>query len=314
MRYYFAPMEGLTDSVYRRLHHKYFPGVHRYYMPFFSPTAHRCLTAREERELPPADAESFTAIPQILVRNPEDFLWAAEQCRQRGYSEVNLNLGCPSGTVFSKGKGSGMLAHSQELRLFLDTVFSRTTVPVSVKTRLGVSDSSEFAGLLEIFNQYPIAELIIHPRVRTAFYKGNVDEDAFSMAMEVSQNPVCRNGNLCSREDIRSAEAQYPSLQAVMLGRGLIADPGMLSPDGTTREALEAFYDELLENYTALFGGSRNAMFRLKENWRYLLCRFDGVEKLGKRLRKTTDMEEYKVITHEIIRNCPMKVRLVPDW
>ena len=110
MRYYFAPMEGLTDSIYRRLHHKYFPGVDRYYMPFISPTIHRSLTHREDRELPLADSVPFTAVPQILTKVPEDFLWAAQVCRDRGYEEVNLNVGCPSGTVVSKGKGSGMLA------------------------------------------------------------------------------------------------------------------------------------------------------------------------------------------------------------
>lgn len=108
MRYYFAPMEGLTDSVYRRLHQKYFPGVDRYYMPFFSPTVHRQLTQRESRELPEADSVSFAAVPQVLTKVPEDFLWAAEVIRNRGYDEVNLNLGCPSGTVTAKGKGAGM--------------------------------------------------------------------------------------------------------------------------------------------------------------------------------------------------------------
>ena len=138
MQYSFAPMEGLTDSVYRRLHHKYFPGIDRYFMPFLSPTVHRTLTLREERELPPADSETFSAVPQLLTKNPEDFLWAAEQCMERGYREVNLNAGCPSGTVVSKGKGSGMLSDPEALDRFLDRVFSGTPIAVSVKTRLGL--------------------------------------------------------------------------------------------------------------------------------------------------------------------------------
>ena len=115
MQYYFAPMEGLTDSIYRRLHHRYFPGVDRYYMPFFSPTVHRSLTARESRELPAADSVSLTAVPQVLTKVPEDFLWAAQVCRDLGYAEVNLNIGCPSGTVVAKGKGSGMLRDRKHL-------------------------------------------------------------------------------------------------------------------------------------------------------------------------------------------------------
>ena len=163
MEYYFAPMEGLTDSVYRRLHHKFFSGVDKYYMPFFSPTVHRSLTEREARELPLADSESFTAVPQLLTKSAEDFLWAARQCADRGYGEVNLNLGCPSGTVFSKGKGSGMLRDPDGLERFLDTIFASSPLPISLKTRLGVEDSEEFERLLEIYNRYPVSLLIVHP-------------------------------------------------------------------------------------------------------------------------------------------------------
>ena len=130
MRYYFAPMEGLTDSVYRRLHHKYFGGIDRYYMPFLSPTIHRTLPHMEDRELPMANSVDFGAVPQVLTKVPGDFLWAAEQCRDRGYEEVNLNVGCPSGTVVSKGKGAGMLAEPEELARFLDEVFAKSPLPV----------------------------------------------------------------------------------------------------------------------------------------------------------------------------------------
>lgn len=314
MEYYFAPMEGLTDSVYRRLHHKYFSGVDKYYMPFFSPTVHRSLTEREARELPLADSESFTAVPQLLTKNAEDFLWAARQCADRGYGEVNLNLGCPSGTVFSKGKGSGMLRDPDGLERFLDAIFISSPLPISLKTRLGVEDSEEFERLLEIYNRYPVSLLIVHPRVRKAFYTGDVDMASFEMALVKSKNPVCYNGNLSSLEDIRSFSDSHPAVRQIMLGRGLIGDPGMLCPNGTDVKQLRAFYDELLEQYTCLFGGSRNAMFRLKEHWRYLLRRFSDSEKLGKRLRKTTDLTEYKAITREIFHTLPLLEETAPDW
>jgi len=300
MRYYFAPMEGLTDSIFRRYHHASFSGVDRYYMPFISPTVHRTLTPRENRELPRADCVSFSAVPQILTKIPEDFLWAAEQCRDRGYSEVNLNLGCPSGTVVSKGKGAGMLADLDTLDRFLETVFSGTPIAVSVKTRLGIADTEAFPKLLEIFNRYPIQELIIHPRVRKQFYDGTVDKEAFAYAVKNSKNPLCYNGDLVSLADIRALEMQFPQVQSVMIGRGLIGDPGMLSSEGTRVPALEAFHNGLLEEYLVVFGGSRNAMFRLKEHWSYWVQRFEGGEKLGKRLRKTTDIAEYRAITAEV--------------
>lgn len=306
MHYYFAPMEGLTDSVYRRLHHQYFGGVHRYYMPFLSPTMHRTLSAKENRELPMADSVPFAAVPQVLTKVPEDFLWAAQICQDRGYAEVNLNVGCPSGTVVAKGKGAGMLSDCDALDRFLEAVFTRSPLSISVKTRLGLTEPEEFPALLEVFNRYPIRELTIHSRVRKQFYQGDVHLDMFRYAVRESKNPLCYNGDLFSMQDIANITGEFPQVNAVMLGRGLAADPGMLC-GGTDVHVLEQFHAGLLEEYLVLFGGSRNAMFRLKENWSYWLTRFEGSEKLAKRLRKTTELAEYRNITAEIFHTLPLK-------
>ena len=222
MRYYYAPMEGLTDSIYRRLHHKYFGGIDCYYMPFLSPTIHRTLTHKEDRELPLADSVDFCAIPQILTKIPEDFLWAAQVCADRGYTEVNLNVGCPSGTVVSKGKGSGMLRSPAELDAFLEAIFKDSPLPISVKTRLGLENPEDFVSLLEVFNRYPIKELIIHPRVRKDFYKEPVREEWFRYAYENSKNPLCYNGNIMTKDQADAVSVQYSGVDAVMIGRALI--------------------------------------------------------------------------------------------
>ncbi len=313
MRCYLAPMEGLTDSIYRRVHHKYFPGVDRYYMPFLSPTVHRTLTPREERELPMADSVDFTAVPQLLTRVSEDFLWAAQVCRDRGYEEVNLNLGCPSGTVVSKGKGSGMLRNTQELDRFLDTVFSADVLPISVKTRLGLEDAEEFPALMEVFNRYPIRELTVHPRVRKDFYKGAIREEWFRYAWETSKNPLCFNGDILSLRQAETVTETYPGVTSVMIGRALIADPGLLT-GGSTKKQLEPFLEELTQSYVEAFGSRRNAMFRLKENWGFLRLRFQNSDKLWKALRKTTDFEEYKAVTAQILHTLPLAEDLQGAW
>ena len=314
MRYYFAPLEGLTDSIYRRLHHACFPGVDRYYTPFLSPTVHRSLTNREARELPTADTAGFPVVPQILTKSSEDFLWLASVCRDLGYREVNLNLGCPSGTVTAKGKGSGMLRDLDALDRFLAEIYRDAPLPISVKTRIGFADGEEFQRILEIYNQYPICELTVHPRVRQAFYKGPVDMAHFRYAVQNSKIPLCYNGSLCNRRQIDTIVGEFPGIRAVMVGRGLIGDPGMFTPGGTTAKALEHFHDLLLENYIREFGGSRNAMFRMKENWRHWLCKFEDSEVLGKRLRKTTNVDDYKIITKEIFSGLPLRPELMPDW
>ena len=314
MKIDFAPLEGITDSIYRKAHHAHFGGVDRYFMPFLSPTMHNTLTNKEDRELPMADSVDFCAVPQILTKVPADFLWAAQICADRGYEEVNLNIGCPSGTVVSKGKGAGMLANPVHLDDFFNEVFSKSRISVSVKTRIGVTDAGEFPRLVEIFNQYPIKELIIHPRTRKDFYKAPIHMDAFEYAYTHCTAPLSYNGDVCNSDDIAAIQAQFPKLERIMIGRGLVGDPGMLTRSGTTAESLETFHTTLTQEYIKAFGSERNAMFRLKENWHHLICRFEGGEKLYKRLRKTTDIHEFRSITTEIFRTLPLAPRLQPDW
>ena len=261
-----------------------------------------------------ADSVPFHAVPQILTTVAEDFLWAAAVCQDRGYGEVNLNIGCPSGTVVSKGKGAGMLADTDHLDAFFNEIFAKSPIPVSVKTRIGITEEDEFPKLVEIFNRYPIRELTIHPRTRKDFYKAPLHMEAFAYAYEHCAAPLCFNGDLCSMEDIARVEAQFPKLSHVMIGRALVGDPGMLIPGGTTAEKLEAFHIALTGEYISAFGSERNAMFRLKENWHHLICRFEGGEKLYKRLRKTTDIHEFRSITTEIFHTLPLAPRLQPDW
>ncbi len=304
---YFAPLEGITDATFRRLHHKYFPGVSRYYMPFLSPTMHRCLSPREARELPRADSQDFLAVPQLLGRNVEDMLWALELCADLGYPEVNLNLGCPSGTVVSKGKGSGMLRDLGKLDGFLESIFAKTPVPVSVKTRLGLTEPEEFPAILEVYNRYPIAELTVHPRVRKAFYQGQCHLDAFAYAAAHAKAPLCYNGDLHSKADIQAIRTRFPSIHAVMIGRALVGDPGMLTPTGTDRETLAAYLEEMAQTYCVVFESRRNAVYRMKENWHFLIALFEHTEKPWKILRKTTDFGEFCRISQEIVHAYPMK-------
>ncbi len=314
MKHDFAPMEGITDATFRQVHHKYFPGVDRYYMPFISPTIHRTLTNREARELPMADSVDFIAVPQLLGKNVEDMLWAIDVCKDRGYRVVNINLGCPSGTVVSKGKGSGMLADPDALDRFLDRLYSSAVLPVSIKTRLGMENRDEFPRILDIYNEYPLAELIIHPRVRKAFYDGACDLDAFQLAVDSCKFPLCYNGNLNSTNEIEAILKKFPSVDTVMIGRGLVANPGMLSPGGTTRQKLEAFLDELMDAYSIAFGSKRNAIFRIKENWHYLVSMFEGSEKYWKQLRKTTDYDTFQHTAKDMIHNLPLRTDCIPTW
>lgn len=318
MHYYFAPMEGVTGAVYRRTHHEYFPGIDKYFMPFITPTTNERLTPRQKRDVAPEVNRGVPAVPQLLTKSAADFIWAANALFGMGYGEVNLNLGCPSGTVTAKGKGAGFLRDPEALDRFLDAVFSACTGAVSVKTRLGMQDPAEFAALLDIYNRYPIAELTIHPRVRQDFYRGQVREADFAAAMPRCRMPVCYNGDIVSEAGAQAVGERYPAVQAVMIGRGLIADPSLVTRlTGGARadkKTLEAFHNALYERYFEAFGDRRIAMLRMKEIWFYHLNLFADSEKHGKALKKSRTADEYERAAAAVFRDLDLLENAVPAW
>lgn len=243
MKYYFAPMEGITGYVYRNAHHKYFSGIGQYFTPFITPNQTRKLTPRELHDVLPEHNREIPVVPQILTNKAEDFIWAAGRLGELGYREVNLNLGCPSGTVVSKNRGSGFLAFPVGLDKFLGAVsreLCRMDMKLSVKTRIGKNGPEEFGDLLRIFNCYPLEKLIIHPRVQTDFYKNHPNLETFLMAAEESVNPVCYNGDLFSVRDVQEFTARFPNVEALMFGRGALTNPAlpeMLELAGDAEEA-----------------------------------------------------------------------------
>ncbi len=318
MRLDFAPMEGITDAIYRQMHKRYFSGVDRYYTPFVSPTMEHRFTPRERRNVLPEHNQGLCVIPQILTKVPADFLWAAGELVEMGYREVNLNLGCPSGTVASKGKGSGMLANPDVLDSFLNEIFEKTPCAISVKTRLGIEKPEEFEEIMEVYNRYPIAELIIHPRVRKDFYRHPVRTEAFEAALAVSKNPVSYNGGLVTAADCAECAANYPQLTAIMIGQGLVSDPFLAAKikEGATvnLKTLQTFHDELFETYSVQFQSSVNAMKRMKEIWIYLISMFDENKKHRKKLFKTKTEEEYRAAASAIFRELPLLSDSEGEW
>ena len=312
MLYYAAPMEGFTDRVWRQTHQKWFGAqgaADRYYAPFISPPENRVLIKKKMAELAPEANPGAPVIPQLLAKDGELAAWMIGQLRALGYTEVNLNLGCPAGTVTAKGKGSGMLRDLAKVDAFLDGVFSHAEGPVSVKTRLGVEKPEEFAAILEIYSRYPISELTIHPRVMKQLYRGQADREAFAAYLPACTAPVCYNGDVTTVDDLRALEAAFPGLSGIMVGRGLIADPALLRKavggPAASREELRGYHDELYHGYTEAFGMASCAVSRMKAHWFYLIHLFNGADALEKPLRKAREGWEYETVVNQIFACWP---------
>lgn len=363
MRFYLAPMEGLTGHIFRNALERYFPGTDRYFTPFIAPDQKKILRTKETRDVLPENNLAQHIVPQILTNNPEHFIRTTEVLQELGYDEVNLNLGCPSGTVVSRGRGSGFLAYPEELDRFLEQIFAGSKTKISIKTRVGVDNSDDAFRLLEIYRQYPLSELIIHPRTRAEFYRGVPNLELFgelakwwrdSFVQESHEKntaaaqyknvqaaggeagvPLCYNGNIMSITDYQNFTARFPEIDCIMVGRGAIANPGLIrqlkTGIPTDKKSLRAFHDEILEAQREMVQEDKNAMFRMKEIWIYLIHLFGPTaqeqaeqeriygeaarkltaeartaEKCAKKIRKAQSLAEYKCAVDQLFAECEL--------
>lgn len=310
MQYYFAPMEGLTDTLFRRAHHDAYPGCTKYFIPFICPSHSLKLTKREQKAVSPAENAGIRAVPQLLTRDPEHFLGICEILRDLGYREVNLNLGCPSGTVTAKMKGSGLLRDLEGLEALLDAVYTRSPLPVSIKTRIGYASPAEWPALLALFARYPIHELIIHPRTRSQFYNGHPHPELCEAAFETVRFPIVYNGDLFTPGDCREIMDRFPGLSGIMMGRGLLANPALVRTlsggKPITAEELYGFYENLERLYSEIWP-PQPTLGHLHEYMYYVVRMFEHSEKAAKAIRKACTLPAYEDAVKTLFDTCAMK-------
>lgn len=297
MKYYFAPMEGITGYIYRNSYKKFFGNIDKYFTPFIVPNQSRSLKTKELRDILPENNEGVNIIPQILTNDSEGFIFTAQKLKRLGYDEINLNLGCPSGTVVAKNRGAGFLAKRDELDKFLEEIFKIDDMKISIKTRLGKESPEEFYELIKIYNKYPMEELIIHPRTRSDFYGNKPNLDVFKDALNLSTNTICYNGDIFTKEDNDKLIETFPKIDKIMIGRGILANPGLMGEikDGTfvDKKILKDFHDEIFNNYRELFNEDKNAIFRMKELWGYMIHIFSDNKKYAKKIKKAQKLDAY---------------------
>lgn len=319
MNYYFAPLEGITGYTYRNAFADLFGGMDKYYAPFVSPSVNDRMSGKEIRDvLPENNNQNIKLIPQILANRSDYFIKAAEQLLEMGYTEeINLNIGCPSGTVVSKKKGAGFLADTDAMNRFFEEIFNwrddnpdSVNLKISVKTRIGVQDAGEFDDIMEVYNSYPISELIVHPRTRVQMYRDTPNMDAFDYAFEVSENPLCYNGDINTVKDYKKIADKY-DINSVMIGRGLIANPNLINEikggDKVTKEQLRIYHDRLYNDFEVIMRSEKHLLFKMKEFWNYISLNFEDSHKCAKMIRKTQNLYKYNEVIKEIFDSMEIK-------
>ncbi len=305
MKFYYAPLEGVSGYIVRNAHHKFFDSVDAYFSPFIVANQTDSFKTKEINDILPEHNEGIVLIPQLLTNNAKDFVHTAKKIQKLGYQEINLNLGCPSATVVSKKRGSGFLAYTDELDAFLDEIFTNTDMTISVKTRLGKDSPEEFYQLIEIYNKYPMKELIIHPRIQKDMYKNKPNLDIFQAALNTSRNPICYNGNIFTANDYEEFTKAFPSVDTIMLGRGLVANPSLVldikKERKLTKDLLKAFHDQVYASYKEILSGDKNVLFKMKELWFYMVSMFSNYEKYEKKIKKSERLKDYDEVVAKLL-------------
>lgn len=321
MNLYFAPLEGIGGYIYRNAQAEYFGGADKYFSPFLAPNRNRSISPKEYKDISPEHNANIRLVPQIMANNADIFVCAARELEMMGYREINLNLGCPSRTVVTKCRGAGFLAKPEALEHFLEEVYGQINIKLSIKTRIGLEEEEEFIHLLEIYNRFPVEELIIHPRVQTDYYRNMPHMDAFWKALQKSVNPVVYNGDIfdagcyetfcdsvkhfASAGNASASQGYAKGLTAVMCGRGVLANPALFEEirgsGRLTKERFREFHDRLLADYTQVLSGDRNVLFRMKELWFYMARSFTNSASYEKKIRKAQHLDEYRLIVRKLL-------------
>lgn len=302
---HFAPLQGYTDDVYRRIHHELIGGIQTYYTPFLRMEGGG-VRSKDMRDIRPEFNEGVPVVPQIIVKSMKEFEFLTGIVEEKGYSRLDINMGCPFPLQAKHGRGSGLLAHVDIVSEMAKTIASKSSLKFSVKMRLGWENADEWRPVLDILNEIPLEQITLHPRIGTQQYKGSVNMEAFNEFYALCKHPMIYNGDVTTVNGIRQLEENYPKLAGIMIGRGLLARPslateyvsGLELPWEKRRLTLLNFHDRLKAHYETTANSEAQVHSRLRLFWEYM------EEELGrkvyKKIMKAGNLKNYLAAVREI--------------
>lgn len=305
---HFAPLQGYTDAVYRRAHARIFGGIETYYSPFVR-MEHGEIRRKDARDIEPDHNPDLHLIPQLIAPDTDKLEHIISLFIEKGYREADINLGCSFPMLARRHNGSGMLPYPEEVKALLSEAIDRhPDIRFSVKLRLGWEQAEECLALLPLFNELPLAHIILHPRLGKQQYKGEVDLEGFEAFYKECTHPLFYNGDLHTAEDIRSITTRFPRLAGIVIGRGLLANPALaleykqgtpVSSDEMAKKVGQ-LHTEVFNSYRELLqGGDTQLLTKMKSFWEYLLP--DGDRKARKTIHKTTKLANYEAAVSNLL-------------
>ena len=305
MPIHFAPLQGYTDDAYRRIHHQLIGGICTYYTPFVRMEA-GSVRSKDMRDIRPEFNEGVPVVPQIILKSMKEFEYLVGIVEEKGYTRIDLNLGCPFPMQAKHGRGSGLLAHTDIIADMAQSIASKKHLQFSVKMRLGWEDADEWRPVLDILNETPLQQITLHPRIGTQQYKGALDMQAFEACYQACKHPLVYNGDITSVADIHRIEQAYPQLAGIMIGRGLLARPS-LAIEYTSgkeqtweerRDTLLEMHSQLQAHYEPILNSEAQLHNKLRTFWEYMENELG--RKPYKKIMKSGNLRNYLKAVREL--------------
>ncbi len=297
---YLAPFQGITSNVYREIYTQHFDGIDKLFTAFFSSIHKWKIPPAKSIELAQTHHHGVRVIPQILSKDADEMLRFAQICADKGFEEINWNLGCPFPRVAHKKRGSGMLPYPEMVQEILDRLMPCMPVKFSIKCRLGYESPEEIQALLPVFAQFPLSELIVHARIGKQLYKGPVDLTTFEKIADKVASPLIYNGDIFSPDEFLSIQQRFQQINRWMLGRGLLTNPflpatikGIPLPE-EPKILIRKFVDDLYFAYRHKMNDRLQSINVMKEMWSYLALSFDNPTKVFGKIKKCKSFDTYE--------------------
>jgi len=303
----FAPLQGYTDAIYRRLHNKHFGGINKYYAPYLRFEPNKEPKNSVINDLLPNNNKDINLIPQLLGNDITLFIEHTKKLQEQGYTSVNWNLACPYPMVYKRGFGSGLLKSPETINELLSEIIPNIEIPLSIKCRLGFDSKNEINELINIFNNHELQEIIIHARTAKQMYKGSASPKYFNSVLSKSKNKIIYNGDINTIANYNTlSEILGHKPDKIMIGRGLLQNPFLANElNGIQYEAehklktLREFHDDILYHYNEKLEKS-HILKKMQTFWEYFSYNFENQPKVYKKIKKAVNMQKYEEKVLEI--------------
>ena len=306
---YLAPLQEYTDAVYRNAHSRLFGGIDKYFAPYLVQQNDGSVKKSTWLDILPENNPDVLPVPQILAGTADEFVSMANKIKELGYREMNWNLGCPYPMVTRRGRGAGLLPHPEKIREILETVYLIPEINLSVKLRAGLESKDELFPVLQVLNDFPVTEIILHPRIAKDLYKGEADRQLFAKAKEICQHPLVYNGDITKANDAWDFSGKQ-NIPTIMVGRGILQNPFLareikeqLVPEAREKvNLLRAFHAEIHSAYAEKLSGFSHQHMRMIKFWTYFCESFPEPRKAFKKVKKATSEAKYNEAVNKAFR------------